>query len=58
MEAYFAARSMDLDSVSVHRGTDDEFTPGLLRSSSTLSRYAQSGNLFPVSPENPNLIGV
>ncbi|XP_046744215.1 copper-transporting ATPase 1 isoform X2 [Diprion similis] len=38
MQAYFAARSMDLDTISIHRGGDDETIPALLRSSSTLSR--------------------
>ncbi|XP_012251963.2 copper-transporting ATPase 1 isoform X2 [Athalia rosae] len=45
MQAHLAARSIELESVSVHGGADDELAPALPRSSSTLSRlFGRSKN--------------
>lgn len=46
IHAHSTARMIDLDAISLHRGLDDSVAPVMNRSTSTLSRYAQTNVLF------------
>lgn len=46
IHAHSTARMIDLDAISLHRGLDDSVAPVMNRSTSTLSRYAQTNVLL------------
>lgn len=46
MHAHSTARMIDLDTISLHHGLDDSVLPIMHRSTSTLSRYAQTTPIF------------